>query len=377
MTFIKRHPLVIFFVLAISLLAYFVVDRSLQQPAGGMGPGGFGGGGETQVEITKVEMQRIAERVESIATAVANESVDIVPKVADTINKVHFEDGDFVEEGDILVELTNESEAARLDEALAGAEEARRQYTRIEELIAKNLVARTELDVARANMDMADARLEGVMVAMADRVVRAPITGMLGFRNVSEGSMASASTVITTIDDISVIKLDFTVPEKHLAHLRVGQTILASSIVYPDRVFEGEIKVVSSRIDPVTRSVTLRAHIDNQEGLLRPGLLLNVVMELNEQLSMVVPELSAILSQGNEYMFVVDENNVVRQVPVELGRRRPGVVEILSGLEPGDRVISRGVNKVRPGQKVSIADTRSVTSMASNDTAADNSQPGS
>jgi len=92
---------------------------------------------------------------------------------------------------------------------------------------------------------------------------------------------------------------------------------------------------------------------------------------------MVVPELSAILSQGNEYMFVVDENNVVRQVPVELGRRRPGVVEILSGLEPGDRVISRGVNKVRPGQKVSIADTRSVTSMASNDTAADNSQPGS
>jgi len=100
-------------------------------------------------------------------------------------------------------------------------------------------------------------------------------------------------------------------------------------------------------------------------------------MELNEQLSMVVPELSAILSQGNEYVFVVDENNVVRQVPVELGRRRPGVVEILSGLEPGDRVISRGVNKVRPGQKVSIADTRSVTSMASNDTAADNSQPGS
>jgi len=375
--FIKRHPVVIFFILALSLLAYFVVNRSLQDSAGPMG-GRFGGrGGETQVEITLVEMQRMAERVETIATAVANESVDVVPKVSDTISQVRFEDGDFVQQGDILVELTNESEAARLDEALAGAEEARRQFIRIEELFGRSLVARTDLDVAKAAMEMADARLEGVMVAMEDRIVRAPITGVLGFRNVSEGSLATANTVITTLDDISVIKLDFTVPEKHLAQLSTGQKILAKTIAYPDRVFEGEVRVVSSRIDPVTRSVSLRAHINNTRGLLRPGMLMTVEMELNEQLSMVVPELSAIVSQGNAYVFVVDDNNLVQQVKVELGRRRPGVVEILSGLNPGDRVISRGVNKVRPGQKVSIITSDSVTSMASNDSQPDMGRSGS
>ena len=377
MAFIKRHPVVIFFILALSLLAYFVVNRSLQDSAGPMG-GRFGGrGGETQVEITLVEMQRMAERVETIATAVANESVDVVPKVSDTISQVRFEDGDFVQQGDILVELTNESEAARLDEALAGAEEARRQFIRIEELFGRSLVARTDLDVAKAAMEMADARLEGVMVAMEDRIVRAPITGVLGFRNVSEGSLATANTVITTLDDISVIKLDFTVPEKHLAQLSTGQKILAKTIAYPDRVFEGEVRVVSSRIDPVTRSVSLRAHINNTRGLLRPGMLMTVEMELNEQLSMVVPELSAIVSQGNAYVFVVDDNNLVQQVKVELGRRRPGVVEILSGLNPGDRVISRGVNKVRPGQKVSIITSESVTSMASNDSQPDMGRSGS
>lgn len=376
MTFVKRHPIVIFFVFALALLGYFLFQRSMETSAGGAGQGFGRGGAETQVEVTGVQMQVIADRVESIATAVANESIDILPKVADTISKVHFEDGDFVEQGDILVELTNESEAARLDEALAGAQEARRQYTRMEELVSKNLVARTELDVAEANMEMADARLEGVMVAMDDRVVRAPITGMLGFRNVSEGSMASTSTLISTLDDISVIKLDFTVPEKHLAHLSVGQTIQAESIVYSDRIFEGEIRVVSSRIDPVTRSVSLRAHINNSEGLLRPGMLLTIVMELNEESSMVVPELSAILSQGKEYVYVVDENNVVRQVAVELGRRRPGVVEILSGLKPGDRVITRGVNKVRPGQKVITAMNEQVTSMASNNMANGAIKPG-
>jgi len=375
--FIKRHPVVIFFILALSLLAYFVVNRSLQDSAGPMG-GRFGGrGGETQVEITLVEMQRMAERVETIATAVANESVDVVPKVSDTISQVRFEDGDFVQQGDILVELTNESEAARLDEALAGAEEARRQFIRIEELFGRSLVARIDLDVAKAAMEMADARLEGVMVAMEDRIVRAPITGVLGFRNVSEGSLATANTVITTLDDISVIKLDFTVPEKHLAQLSTGQKILAKTIAYPDRVFEGEVRVVSSRIDPVTRSVSLRAHINNTRGLLRPGMLMTVEMELNEQLSMVVPELSAIVSQGNAYVFVVDDNNLVQQVKVELGRRRPGVVEILSGLNPGDRVISRGVNKVRPGQKVSIITSDSVTSMASNDSQPDMGRSGS
>src|SRR5690606_27152507 len=133
-----------------------------------------------------------------------------------------FRDGQLVEEGDVLVELTNSSEAARLSEAQANADEAQRQYERLQTLLANNLISGTDLDAARTRADTANARLEGVIVDMRDRLIRAPFTGVLGFRNVSEGSLVTPNTVITTLDDISVIKLDFTIAEVYLAELGIG-----------------------------------------------------------------------------------------------------------------------------------------------------------
>src|SRR5690606_19127617 len=146
-----------------------------------------------------------------------------------------------------------------LTEARASAEDARRQYERLQNLAANNLIAATDVDVARTRAETAEARLEGVMVAMDDRLIRAPFSGVLGFRNISEGSLLNPNTVITTLDDISVIKLDFTIAEIYLAELGIGQKVTARSIVYDDLAFEGEVQVIGSRIDPVTRSVAVRA----------------------------------------------------------------------------------------------------------------------
>jgi len=312
------------------------------------------GGQATAVAVELVRLESIADQIESAGTTTANESLNLTAKVSDTVNKIHFNDGAFVNRGDILVELTNDAEATRLAEARASADDAKKQYERLQNLADSNFIAPTDVDVARTRAQTADARLEGVMVAMDDRLIRAPFSGILGYRNISEGSLLSPSTVITTLDDISVIKLDFTISELYLADVQVGQTVMALSIVYQGRDFEGTVRVVGSRIDPVTRSVSVRAHIDNSDGTLRPGMLLTVTLALNEYEAVVIPEQAVIPSQGKQYVFTIDEENIARRVEVELGRRRPGLVEIVSGVVPGQRVVTQGTAQVRPGQPVRI-----------------------
>jgi len=151
------------------------------------------------------------------------------------------------------------------------------------------------------------------------------------------------NTVITTLDDISTIKLDFNVAEVFLAQLQPGQTIKANSIVYRGQDFEGTVTSVSSRVDPVTRSVQVRAEIDNPDGQLRPGMLLTVGLTLEERDTVVIPEAAVVPSQGRQFVFVIDEESIARRVEVEIGRRRPGLVEIVSGVVPGQRVVTQGL----------------------------------
>jgi len=353
MYIIKRHPLLLVFACAIAVLAVLSFNKAQEQTSAVPAQRGQRTG-PTPVTVETVGRQLMADQVESVGTTGANESIDITAKVAETLSKIHFEDGAFVEKGALLVELTNAAEASRLAEAQASANDAHRQLTRLEELYKRNMVASTDLDVARTAVETADARLEGVMVNMDDRLVRAPFTGLLGFRNVSEGSLISPGTIITTLDDISVIKLDFTIPEVYLADIKVGQKINAQSVVYRGQQFEGEVSVVGSRVDPVTRSVIVRALIDNKDASLRPGMLLTVSMGLNEHEALVVPEQSVIVNQGHQFVMVVDGDSTVHQVEVTLGQRRPGIVEVLTGLAPGERIVTEGVAQVRPGQPVSI-----------------------
>lgn len=334
-------------------LSYMVFAKVNEQPTGGRSfRGGFGG--TPVVGVTHVERKLIADEIESVGTSVANESVDLTAKVSETVFTVNFEDGDFVQRGQVLVELVNADEASRLAEAQATVDDAIRQFERVENLSAQNLVADNERDQARTNLDTAKARLEGVMVAMDDRLVRAPFSGFLGFRNISEGTLLTPGTVITTLDDVSVIKLDFTIPELYLADVSVGQLIKANSIVYADKNFEGTVSVVGSRIDPVTRGVSVRATIDNSSLQLRPGMLMTVSLALNEKSALVVPERSIIASQGRQYAFVVGSDSKVVRKEVELGRRRDGLVEIISGLREGEEVVSEGTIRVRPGLTVQV-----------------------
>lgn len=328
----------------------------------GGGRGGFGNQQPPLVGVTSVRHDQLYDSVEAIGTTVANESLTVTAKVTDTVSAVDFEDGDYVEAGAVLVQLTNREEEALLAEARANLDDAESQLARLENLADQNLVSASELDIARSRAEASRARLNTVLARLSDRLILAPFAGVLGFRQVSPGTLLQPNTAITTLDDISVIKLDFTVPETFLGAMSPGARVLAHAASYPDRDFEGTVRTVGSRVDPVTRAFQVRAHIPNDNRLLRPGMLLTVRVITAERTALVVPENAVYQIQDRAYVYVVDSELVAREREIETGERRFGIVEVLGGLEEGERIVTEGIIKLRNGTRVRLAEPTSEVS---------------
>ena len=324
------------------------------RPAGGR-PGAGGPGAFAQqvplVTVARVKKDQVYDTVEALGTAQANESVTINAKVTDTVRHVNFSDGEYVNAGAVLAELTNQEETASLAEARANLDDAQNELRRQEDINAKGLGSKSALDSARSKVAAQQARYDAVVARLKDRLILAPFGGLLGFRQVSPGTMVSPQTSITTIDDISTIKLDFTVPEAYLAAMTPGSRVVAQSVSYPGRNFEGLVKTVGSRIDPITRAATVRAHIPNADHALRPGMLLTVQVLTTQHLALVVPESAVFQVQNRAYVYKV-EDFVAHQTQVEIGGRHFGTAEVLSGLTDGDLIVIEGIVKLREGLKV-------------------------
>ena len=313
-------------------------------------------GGPIQVIAEPVARQPLVKAIEALGTARANESVTLTASLTETVRRVNFEDGNFVEAGTVLVELSNEEEEAQLAEARANLNEARRQLARLEDLDKRGIAATSDVDEARSLAEAAEARLNTVIARLEDRLVRAPFSGMLGFREVSPGSLLMAGSAITTLDDVSQIKLDFTVPETILNQMKPGSKIFARSASWGDREFSGTVAAVGSRVDPVTRAVVVRALIHNEDRALRPGMLLTVRVVIEEKQALMLPERVIVQVAGNAFVYVIDSNNVAHKQAVQLGTRQAGDVEIVSGVKEGDRIVTQGNIKLRDGAQVTFAD---------------------
>ena len=214
----------------------------------------------------------------------------------------------------------------------------------------------SQVDEARARHFAAQARYRSIVARLDDRLITAPFSGVLGFRQVSAGTLIKPGDPITTLDDISIIKLDFSVPETFITAVSVGMNIEAHSIVYPDRLFTGEVISVDTRLDPISRAVQVRAILPNADGALRPGMFLTVDLQRDRGEVLLVPEQAIVPEGSTQFVFVV-KDGVVEKRRVEMGRRIPGFVVIRDGLAEGERVISEGTGKVREGANVEdIAD---------------------
>lgn len=311
----------------------------------------------TPVFVAVVERQHFVDKLEALGSLKANENVELTSTVTELVTRINFEDGQRVVKGDVLVEMDADEELAEQAEEQSRIDEAQRQVNRLKPLIARGAASKSALDERQRELQTARARMKAILSRINKRQITAPFDGVVGLRNISVGSLAQPGTQVTTIDDDSVMKLDFSVPEVFLSTLLAGVKIEATSAAYPEDVFRGEIASVDSRINPVTRAIIVRAHLDNALQKLKPGLLMQIALQKNPRQALVVPE-EAVIANGreNSVWLIVEKNavTVVERRPVSIGVRRDGWVEIRDGLISGQQVVTHGTLRVRPGAEVSV-----------------------
>ncbi len=306
------------------------------------------------VIVTEAKIKTFPLAVEALGNASANEAIEIHPEITARLTSINFEEGRFVNAGDPLVELENVEPLADLASARARLVDSQSQYRRSQELFKTNAVAESQLQQLEAQREADRAAVAAAEARVEDTVIKAPFSGWLGLRRVSAGSLVSPATVITTLDDTSSIKLDFDIPEIYLSRIEKGLGVTARSAAWPDKQFVGTVTAVDSRVDPVSRSVMIRSMIPNEEGDLRAGMFLTVTLLKENIDALMIPEQALVPERSTQSVMVVGADNIVEQRLVKTGRRRPGEVEILEGLEPGERIIIEGTQKARDGKPVSI-----------------------
>lgn len=312
----------------------------------------------TGVYLEALSLETVSDSISALGTTAANESVTVSAKVTESVSRINFSDGDRVQAGDVLVELSGKAELANLKETQAAYLEASQQFDRFSGLKVKGTVTQAQVDTAKANIDQTRARLDAVRARLSDRVITAPFSGILGFRQVSPGTLLTPGTPIVTLDDIETLTLDFSVPETALASVREGDAVQARSAAYVNQNFEGTVASIDSRIDPNTRAFTVRARLKNTQDVsgrlqLKPGMLLNVLLKVRPREALMVNEI-AVLQNGDEsfvYKFIAD-GQAPERVKLTLGARMGGKVEVIEGLQAGDRVVTEGNVKLRPNMAV-------------------------
>jgi membrane fusion protein (multidrug efflux system) len=368
MGFFKRYGFAAVVAIGLALMTVVVAGKALltsgdggaakAAPASGEHrPGGGGAGGPAAVTVVAVGMHDFNDAIQVIGTAQARESIVITPKVADTIRAIRFDSGAHVRQGQVLVEMSSVEQGADLAEARANNAQAQENLRRYQELFNRGFASQAQIDTVRAAADAAQARVDAGGSRISDRTIRAPFSGVIGLRTASPGQYIQPGTQIGTLDDVSQMKLDFDVPETDVSRVAAGVSIVAITAAYPNRQFTGVIANVDSRIDPATRTVRVRAILPNDDSVLRPGMLMTVEVRSNPRSALAIPEIAIIDAADGSYVFRVaagDRGATAERVLVHTGQRNGGVAEILSGLNPGDMVVTEGIQSVRPGQPVRV-----------------------
>mgnify|MGYP003654678794 CR=1 FL=1 len=309
------------------------------------------------VIVAPVVSQQISDRAEALGTAHANESVSITASITEKVTQIHFDDGQQVKAGDILVVLEQAEEQAELKRAQAVRSERKLTLDRLRQLKKGQLTSQEQVDRTRLELEQADASISAIKTRINDRIIRAPFDGTIGLRNISVGALVETGDVIATLDDTREIKLDFSVPSLFLTELRPGLNIKARAAALGGKEYLGEVKSINSRIDPITRSIQVRALLPNPDGSIIPGILMQVDLLRNTRQALVIPEAALLPLADRQYVLVridQDGTDTVEKRQVIIGLRLPGYVEVLEGLRADEQVVTHGNSRVQPGDTLDV-----------------------
>ncbi|MFJ5369757.1 efflux RND transporter periplasmic adaptor subunit, partial [Bosea sp. CER48] len=308
------------------------------------------------VEVASIELATVSEEVEALGTLAADESVIIAPEIAGRVVFLGFKEGERVKAGQELVKLDTAILDAELKQAMADLGLARDTTDRLKGLVSRGSGTQVALDESTARLASTEARVQLAKAKLAQSTILAPFNGVVGLRSVGVGDYVSVGKQLITLTSIDPIKIDFRVPEIYLSRLKTGQPVQMKVDAVPDRKFQGQIYAIDPVVDVNGRAIRLRASIPNADLALKPGLFarLSITVDQREN-AILVPEMAVVPDAVGKMVYVVDKGKAKR-VTVELGKRLPGKVEIVSGLKPDMQVITAGQMRLRDGAIIAIKD---------------------
>ncbi|MGC9326590.1 MAG: efflux RND transporter periplasmic adaptor subunit [Candidatus Hinthialibacter sp.] len=291
---------------------------------------------------------------EAMGSGRARQSVQLYPAVSEEVTAIYFEAGDKVKEGTVLVQLDDREEQLAVRLAEVKLKDAQSLLQRYELAVKDGAVPESDVDSAKAAVEIAKVALDQAKLEVEERKIRAPFTGVLGIPRIDPGERITTNTLIAGIDDRSILHVDFDVPEALAVELKRENTISAYTPAFPNKTFTGKIKALESRIDPQKRTIKTRASIQNDDDLLRPGMSFMTRLEVKGNNYPTVPEISIQWGRDGSFIWVV-RDSLAKRFPVRIIARTAGDVLIESEVDETDQVVVEGLQRLQPDLKVIVA----------------------
>lgn len=309
----------------------------------------------SKVNVMAPQRQTIRDVITSVGTLQARDSVELTAEVSARVVELGFRQGERVSQGQLLVRLDDRQARADLRVAEARFADASRQYDRARSLRSNNSISQSQADELRTAREVAEADQAAARSRLDNHRIEAPFEGVVGLTSVSIGAYLTPGTTIASLDATRRMELSFSVPERYLSQISQGLMVEGVTSSYPDEAFPGTLASLGTRISALSRTLPVKALIDNPDGRLRPGQFMSVRLTLRKREALVVPE-QAILTRGdNKYLFTV-EDGVARRLEVILGSREPGLVEVVEGVDADSRVVITGQERLSSGDRVEVVE---------------------
>lgn len=331
-----------------------------QQQADQMAAAQAGGPPPAVVAAASARQAQWRVHLQAVGSLTAVAGIEVTSEVGGKVGRILFESGQRVEEGDLLLELDDQTDQAELKGLLAERTLARLRFDRVAKLVREKSISKSDYDEARATLDNANAQVAARQALMEKKRIRAPFAGRLGIRRVDLGEYLSPGSGIVPLQKLDPIYVDFSLPERELARISVDQPISVAVQAYPGQRFSGQIRAIDPGINVGSRTLRLQGQIANPEERLRPGMFADVRIDFAEEESVItIPDTAISYAPYGDSVFVIEEGDdglTVQRRQIETGSSRDGQVAVRSGLGVGDRVVSAGHNKLRSGQAVTVDD---------------------
>lgn len=315
------------------------------------------------VTTMKAETQSWQPQLSAVASLRASRGVDVTTELEGMVSAIHFTSGDNVKAGDLLLELNTDTDIAQLHALQASADLSSKVLARSKAQFAVEAISQTQLDTDSADLESKKALVAEQQATVNKKAIHAPFSGRLGINTVVPGQYIKAGDALVTLQELNPLYADFNVPQQELARLEVGQTVSLSTDAFPGQAFSGKVHAINSKVDSTTRNVQIEAAIDNSAGHLLPGMFANVAVEMGATQSYVtLPQAAITYNPYGATVYLAatvnktDKNTGLeaQQVFVTTGATRGDQVAVISGVKPGDLVVTSGQLKLSNGTPLNI-----------------------